>query len=137
MGKHDPCFDHPLVILSLLCPLNLSPSLFASLLSPPPLCLHRSPFGSSYSPHLISPVMTNTSISLQPFLRNAASPSHFSNLTCRLYFPLKMRWPCRRASLFSVLLCCLDRMAHMSTLYSQKWAAHPNITPYSWCFLNI
>lgn len=54
VGKHDPCFDHPLVILSLLCPLNSSSSLYMSSLfvsslrlSPSPPLVHLILFFSS------------------------------------------------------------------------------------------
>lgn len=56
------------------------------------LALSISLLGSSYSPHLRSPV-TNTSICPQPSLKNAASPSCSFNLLCHLSFSLKCPSP--------------------------------------------
>lgn len=73
VGKHDPCVDQPLVILSILCLLNLCDRCLCCLYS------LSHPVVSFYSPRL----MTNTSISLQP------SPSL---LSCHLFSPFETSW---------------------------------------------
>lgn len=96
--------------------LHLSSHPFSSLLHS--VCLYLSSLGSSYSPHLISPVMTNTSISLSrkhrlsfPLLQSFV-PSLFP-----LEYELALS---KHPSPLSVLLFPLDRMTHMSTLHGQK-----------------
>lgn len=83
---------HTSIILLSFCH-YLPPEPFSiSLHVPSPRCLSLSlsSLGSSSSPLLISLVMTNTSISFLPSLKNPASSSHSLNLSCHNYVSFKM-----------------------------------------------
>lgn len=115
VGKHDPCFDHPLVILSLLCPLNSSSSLFMSSLfvsslrlSPSPPLVHLILFFSSLQRWQILHSLFGYLSRKPPLL-----------LTPSIWCVISLS-PWRWHGYPSVLSFPLERMTHTSTPNTQK-----------------